>query len=250
MMNYSLSFILVFSCVLARGDVRNGRHIYRNGIGLDGRQIVAKMAEPSVKIPAKMITCVGCHGTRGEGKVEGGIESPNITWDRLSKPYGNRLKNHRQRTSPYTAELLIRAILEGVDSSGNVLDVAMPRYQLTDLESRDLVTYLEVLSEESDPGIGLEQIHIAVIGADPGDQDEVLNIASEINRVGGIYRRELMLKFKLSSVEPFAIVGGRGDARQIPTIPVTSERTIVDGFKLLVDALRRAGFGVEWSGVI
>jgi hypothetical protein len=129
MKNSLIAFFILLAS--ARADESAGRIIYQTGISTDKREIIASMSIPPVEIPAKMITCVGCHGTAGQGKSEGGVTPPDITWTRLTKPYGDRTKNHRQRKEAYTLNTLIRAITRGIDSSGNTLDVAMPRYQLT-----------------------------------------------------------------------------------------------------------------------
>src|SRR6516164_6877679 len=46
---------------------------------------------------------------------------------------------------PYNERLVIRAVTMGIDSGGNRLNAAMPKYQLTREQADDLVAYLKRL---------------------------------------------------------------------------------------------------------
>ena len=222
--------VFILLCGLALAE-EPGRQIYRHGLGHEKREIIATMSRPPVEIPAKMITCIGCHGNRGQGKTEGGIDPPDITWSRLTKPYGDRLKNRRQRKEAYTSEHLARAIREGIDSSGNVLDVAMPRYQLTEAEANDLIAYLKVISDENDPGISDEKITIAVTRVEGGIRD----LATKINDQGGIYQRKLNIVLLPAKEEAF----------------ITFEKGLtLPRFRKMIAALRAAGSRLDQEQVL
>ncbi|HYH84731.1 MAG TPA: hypothetical protein VEX60_04560 [Pyrinomonadaceae bacterium] len=66
---------------------RRGRVIYLRGETASGREIGALVGE--LDVPASTLTCVGCHGVRGEGKTEGGVTAGNMTWAHLVKPHGH-----------------------------------------------------------------------------------------------------------------------------------------------------------------
>ena len=213
----SIVALCLGSVAIAEGDVADGRAIYRTGASSDGRQIMAAMAN-------------GCHGTRGQGKSEGGIRPPDITWSRLTKPYGDRLDNHRVRKEAYSPASLIRAITEGIDSSGNKLDVAMPRYQLAEKDANALVDYLKVLENEAAPGVTAERIRIAMIGASDGSKREALEFVGSVNQAGGIYRRRLQLVFTDAP-----------DADSLIAIEDSPGRSSIDSLKRLTAALRKTG---------
>ncbi|MFZ6874000.1 c-type cytochrome [Undibacterium sp. Di27W] len=77
--------------------------------------------------------CVRCHGSRGEGREEGGLSAPALAGqaDRL---------------------LLQRALLDGLGSNGLSLHPLMPRYQIDTASLDDLIAYLHVIAKDT-PGL-------------------------------------------------------------------------------------------------
>ena len=53
-----------------------------------------------------------------------------------------------RKRAPYTDALLARAITQGLDSSGQQLNLLMPRWSLPESELRDLLRYLKRLGSE------------------------------------------------------------------------------------------------------
>src|SRR5262249_3491557 len=161
---------LIFGVVASAGQdgqspsaaVTRGRQIYLSGTGSNGTPIETVAGDGDVKVPAAILRCVNCHGRDGRGKPEGGIYPSDIRWSELSKPYAMTTMSGRERP-PYSDSLLIRAITMGIDSGGNRLNVAMPKYQLTREQADDLVAYLKVLDNMLDPGITDQTIKIGVI---------------------------------------------------------------------------------------
>jgi ABC-type branched-subunit amino acid transport system substrate-binding protein len=186
---------------------RRGKQIYSTGVSPTDGRMTAVFANSIAEIPAAAVKCINCHLQDGSGNAEGGITPSNIRWDELTKPYGSIRARGRKRP-PYDEKSLKRAITSGLDSAGMPLDRAMPRYRMTHGEIADLVAYLMVLGRESDLGLLEDRVRIGVIVA-PARLFPEMNLAvravltafvSDINRAGGIYQREIELRFSESPV--------------------------------------------------
>jgi hypothetical protein len=196
----------------ARGltpEESRGKQIYARGTSASGVEIKAALGEDrsggGTEVAASALPCGGCHGLDGHGGKEGGVRPSDITREALGRAAsgeGGREGGGRRRP-PYDDHRLIRAITLGLDSAGNRLHVAMPRYRLTRQDAADLLAYLKRLGHEEEPGLGAGAIHLGVLlpGADrPGSPSEALRAAltargAEVNREGGIYGRRLDLRF-------------------------------------------------------
>src|SRR5690242_20146398 len=97
---------------------RRGKALYLRGESPSGKPIVAMLGD--VDVPPSTMPCAGCHGLRGEGKTEGGVTAGNLTWTNMIKPYGHTHPAGRKH-GPFTESSFIRAVVNGVDSSGNNL---------------------------------------------------------------------------------------------------------------------------------
>lgn len=178
-----------------------GKQIYLSGTSVNGGEITARVGKDDAAVPAAVLPCANCHGRDGRGRSEGGVISSDITWSALTKPYA--VANAGRSRLPYTDTLLKRAIVMGLDSSGNTMDSTMPRFQmkLTDLD--DLISYLHVLGSEVDPGITESELRLGVVlAAGPRFAETraavrfVLNAwQNDINAGGGIFGRKLVLRF-------------------------------------------------------
>lgn len=166
------------------GDPEAGKRLYRTGIGADGESVTA-VTQGDIAIDGSQLTCVSCHRPSGMGASEGGTYVPPITAGHLFSARENtfdtrndRFKEYykdlqseqfyqdvmRSRSRPaYDAGTLARAITGGVDAAGNDLNLAMPRYRLSDADARNLAAYLRTLSGEFSPGVGEERIQFATI---------------------------------------------------------------------------------------
>lgn len=178
-----------------------GRQVYFEGVGEDGREIIAVLGQGGTEVPASQMPCASCHGEDGRGRAEGGLSPSDLTWASLTKPYDTRHASGRERP-PYTPYLLKRAVTMGIDAGGNPLHIAMPRYRLTQKEAGALVAYLERLGRDPDPGIGEDRLQIGVIlpPVEMSDLSRALEAvlaaaAARINDAGGIYGRRLELRF-------------------------------------------------------
>ena len=151
-------------------------------------------------IPATTLACSGCHGIRGEGKNEGGVTAGNLTWSNLIKPYGH---THPLDASmaPFRESALIRAVVNGVDSDGNELLVAMPRYKLSPEDMADIIAYLKRIDTDLDPGLTDTNITVGLVLPSSGGladtgaamKDILAAYFDNLNSRGGIFSRKIDL---------------------------------------------------------
>ncbi len=118
----------------------------------------------------------------------------------MTKPYGHVHANNR-RHGPYDARSFRRAMRDGLDPAGNVLEPAMPRYDLDDADLDALIAYLKRLDAQRDPGITDTTIRIGTVLptsgrlADTGRavQRVLQGYFDGINQKGGVHGRRLQL---------------------------------------------------------
>jgi len=178
---------------------RRGRAIYLRGESPSGREIQAVVGE--VDVPASTMTCAGCHGARGEGKTEGGVTAGNLTWANLVKSYGHTHPTGRKH-GPFDEASFARAVVTGVDPSGNVMLAAMPRYKLSAEDMADLVAYLKRIEEDHDPGLTDTAVRVgtllpttgALAGSGAAMKDVLTAFFNELNAGGGLFGRRVELQ--------------------------------------------------------
>lgn len=172
-----------------------GKRIYLQGLSSSGAEIHARVGAGGMALPASAVPCASCHGADGQGRPEGGVRPPPITWQRLSVAYGQQ-RNGR-RYPAYDEVSLARAVEEGVDSAGNRLDPAMPRFVLSPKDMQALTAYLKRLEQDRDPGVAVDQLSLGTLLPDSaaGRALESLLRAElqRINDAGGIHGRRLEL---------------------------------------------------------
>ncbi|HSL81860.1 MAG TPA: ABC transporter substrate-binding protein [Thermoanaerobaculia bacterium] len=206
-----------------------GRRVYVDGVGAEGREIVAVLAG-GAEVSAAVLPCAGCHGAGGRGRPEGGVSPSNLTWEALTKPYGVTHGSGRAHP-PYDERSLVWAVTHGVDPGGNALSDAMPRYRLSRREAEALVAYLRQLGSAAEPGVTGAAVRLGVVLPPPelGGLAEALRavleaVAERANEAGGFYGRRVELRFAqpagtpagrraavaelLDEDRPFALVAG------------------------------------------
>lgn len=185
----------------AARQLERGRQLYVESTSPAGAEVVAVLGE-GVEVAGAAVPCAGCHGRDGRGRPEGGVTPTDITWSRLSRPYGTLAPGGR-RFPPYEAASLERSLVAGVDPAGNPLHAAMPRYRMSAEDMADLVAYLQTLGEEPSPGVSESAVRIGVLlpAAGPGAAaGEAMHAAlaaraAELDRQGGRYGRRVELRF-------------------------------------------------------
>ena len=116
-----------------------GERIYLTGVGADGQEI--SRTAPAVSQGSLMMGgggCGPCHSADGRGGTISmmtgtAIEAPDITYDALVE-------------EGFTDATIGRAIRDGLDESGQPLEDAMPRWQMSDADVGGLIAYLKQLS--------------------------------------------------------------------------------------------------------
>ncbi|WP_392887315.1 ABC transporter substrate-binding protein [Pseudomonas migulae] len=181
-------------------DESAGKRLYREGVSGSGEPIMARVGASGMLLPATSLPCANCHGSDGLGRPEGGVRPPELSWSRLTGPYGQRQINGRNYPA-YTEGTLARAIQEGRDPGNNRLDPAMPRFVLSMNDQRNLTAYLKRLADDRDPGLTPDSLHLGTLLPSQGPLAEegatvaaVLNgSVARINKAGGIHGRQLRL---------------------------------------------------------
>jgi ABC-type branched-subunit amino acid transport system substrate-binding protein len=189
---------------------KNGKQIYVKGEGKGGEIAALLGTDDPLELPAASFNCANCHGLRGEGTKEGGLQPPPLNWEALMRPATSALT--RRARAAYTEATLARAISLGVDPAGARLHPGMPRYVMTPEQMKDLIAYLRKLGKEADadPGVTDQKIKIGaslpLTGplAEIGEDVKATLAASfaEINSQGGIYGRSFELVVEDSRGEP------------------------------------------------
>lgn len=178
---------------------RRGKAIFLRGVSSSGREITGRIGE--IEVPAATATCGGCHGMRGEGKSEGGVTAGGLTWSHLVKPYGHTHTTGRTH-GPFNESSIIRAVVNGIDSNGNNLLVAMPRYKLSPEEMADLIAYLKRIDSDHDPGLTDNSVTVGLVLPSSGSfadvgaamKDVFSAYFDNVNSRGGIFNRKIEIR--------------------------------------------------------
>ncbi|HLL14437.1 MAG TPA: ABC transporter substrate-binding protein [Pyrinomonadaceae bacterium] len=189
---------------------KRGKQIYLKGESPDGAEIKTLLGTDKLEVPATAFACANCHGLRGQGTSEGGLQPPPVNWETLVAPHTSALT--RRERAPYTEATLARAIRAGLDPSGARLHPGMPQYELTPSQTADLIAYLKQLGKEGDADPGIDDKRIRVGAALPltgalaqVGEDVKATLAAylaEVNAQGGIYGRQIDLVVMDSRGEP------------------------------------------------
>ncbi|MFQ5503103.1 MAG: ABC transporter substrate-binding protein, partial [Phycisphaerae bacterium] len=180
---------------------REGKRIYLRGESNSGNPIHAWLGNPPMKVSAKMLPCMNCHGLDGRGKPEGGVYPSNLNWSMLTKRYGLTHPSGRKHRA-YDEETLKRAITRGIDPSGNKLGSSMPQFSMSKDDLSSLVAYLKRIEDDRDPGVEDTNITLATVLPLSGPVGrlghavkEVLEaVFDDMNASGGIYNRKIDLR--------------------------------------------------------
>lgn len=123
----------------------NGERIYFTGTSESGEPITAQMSGMH-RMPPGMMACVACHGENAQGgtvsMMMGSFVAPDIRYKTLTgKDHSEGSENH----SPYKDETIKRAITEGIDPDGKSLEWPMPRWNMSESDLNDLLSYLKTI---------------------------------------------------------------------------------------------------------
>ncbi len=179
---------------------QRGKRLYTQGESTSGAPVTAVVSRGATEITASILPCVGCHGDDGRGRPEGGVVPPDIRWSSLSAKSGHEHSYGRSHPA-FDESALGRAITKGVDSGDNALDMAMPRFQMSEADLQDLIAYIKRIETDLDPGLSDDKIRIGTLlpraGA-AGSQGQAMyqvlkSYFDDVNSRGGIHGRQIEL---------------------------------------------------------
>lgn len=131
--------------------VARGQRIYAEGRGGDAEaEIMARIGGvDGVLVPAWTLPCVTCHGGDGRGGLHGQeVVPPDIRWPTLRQ--AAETASGRKRPAYADLAAVRRAVTEGLDAGGQVLQTVMPRYELSDQQWSALGAYLRALGRDAE----------------------------------------------------------------------------------------------------
>ena len=174
-MTFTLTILLLVDCGpvvwdTAGGRVSSGRNFSSNGeriyltgtsanglIGYSGSSFGGMMGRRDAM--GGRLACVDCHGPDGRGGEYlmhmAVIDAPDIRWSTLTEAghgeHGDEEEDHTEEGEEmehplFTEETFKRAVTKGVEPDGDPLDEAMPRWNMSDQDLEDLITYLKQIS--------------------------------------------------------------------------------------------------------
>lgn len=130
----------------------NGERIYLTGVDEDGNLIIPTSAPGAFSHMWRMmrpVTCVHCHGIDGKGgfTFPDGEKSADIRWKTLtSKKHAEKKEEAEEEAhEPYTEEAFKKVVTEGIEPNGERVSAYMSRWQISDEDLGDLITYLKTL---------------------------------------------------------------------------------------------------------
>ena len=178
-----------------------GRRIYFEGEDGTGGEMQVLLGGEEIEAPATAFACVNCHAADGQGTNEGGIRPAPVNWQTLTNARTSTLTGRPR--PPYDEKTLARAVRLGVNSAGERLHLAMPRYRLNDRQAADLVAFLKMLGTDADadPGVTTDSVKVGAALPLTGQYAAVGEAAratlaayfAELNTRGGVYGRRFEL---------------------------------------------------------
>jgi mono/diheme cytochrome c family protein len=126
-----------------------GKRIFLTGSDEEGSPIPRSSSSSAGMMAGGMMAgevgCAACHGKDGRGRTVktamGSFSTPDIRWSTLS----SKKDPEGQPQTPFDQTRLARAVRDGLDPEGVLLDPTMPRWQLTDTQVSALIAYLKGL---------------------------------------------------------------------------------------------------------
>ncbi len=121
-----------------------GRSIYLYGVDASG-PIPIRAGAPSVRMMGG--GCALCHGVDGSGGpvMMTGVNAPPISYSTLTSGL------HEPDGKPYDPVAIQRAVTLGIDAEGELMNAAMPRWQLRSDDWPALLRYLKYLDRFGPP---------------------------------------------------------------------------------------------------
>lgn len=134
--------------VHTRAYASNGERIYFTGVSEHSGKISVNGGPGWIKKSGG--GCVVCHRTSGQGgipvktKKTGKSISADIRYSALTMNE-HKHKGKAEIHPSYTDDLIKRAVTKGLNSAGKSLNIAMPRFMMSEKDLNDLIGYLKTL---------------------------------------------------------------------------------------------------------
>lgn len=161
--------------------VAAGERFYLQGLGSGGATVPA-IVQGDLRVTSADMPCVNCHRHSGWGTSEGPVTTPAVTGAALAAAVTigtAEMGNVKVVRPPYAGADLWRALREGIDPAGRTFQPTMPRYELSQEDTRALESYLRSLSERVPLGVTETTLHLATIvgpGVDNARRDSMLAV--------------------------------------------------------------------------
>lgn len=122
-----------------------GEQIYYTGIGSNGSPIVFYGGPMWLRMHGG--GCASCHGVHGRGGVPVMMGTAIPTDIRYKALTGEEKHAHegKEEEHNYTDALIKRAITQGLEANGEVMDWTMPRWLMSEADLNALIEYLKTL---------------------------------------------------------------------------------------------------------
>jgi hypothetical protein len=122
-----------------------GEQIYFTGIGNNGDHIFRSGGPMWIRMHGG--GCVSCHGAHGRGGVPIMMGTAIPTDIRYKSLTGGEKHAHggEEKEHHYTDALIKRAITQGLEADGELLDWNMPRWQMSETDLDAVIEHLKIL---------------------------------------------------------------------------------------------------------
>lgn len=227
-----LAGLLMLACgaLAADDDATLGQRLFK------GQTRFAQ--SPTVNaVPLPAAQCARCHGPRGEGRSEAGLDVPALR--------GQALLLARD-AQPAFADMhaVMEAVMRGIGRGGRTLDPAMPRYTLNEVEQRAIAAHLARLQGAQRtvvPGVSADEIRIGMLAPEGGPLSAAAALAragvqsriDEANRRGGIFGRRILLQAVAASASMDATLAALREAQtRAPMLALTGNLFAGDAAEL------------------
>lgn len=168
----ALAGLLLISTTVSAGD-GVGRQLFEGSH--PALRLTTTHRDRQVAVPPEQAACTACHRPSGLGSFEGGSVVPPISSGLLAQPYDPATTRRyapsgQMRVRPaYDSSGLHRLLVDGLTPDGLQVGGLMPRYALTQEQSKALLNYLNELGTSPTPGVDDQQVHFATITTDDTD---------------------------------------------------------------------------------
>lgn len=139
-----------FDSILGGDFESNGERIYFTATTERGTRVRSR-GGPSFGGMMGRLTCASCHGSDGRGGIHWmhmqPMDAPDIRWSTLSSAEHGNHGDHDE-TDDYLAyddSSFKKAVLEGIAPNGHNLSSSMPRWEMSDADLEDLISFLMTL---------------------------------------------------------------------------------------------------------